>query len=147
MIEYFKDLTEEEKEILLKAPVLVSVFAASINHHISNAAKTDAIRLAHLKTFTAVPLLRPYYKEVEKNFRNYFESTTKQFAPFDQGKIELLKNELNKINIVISKLDNEFGQTLRASLTKYADHVKKSEHLFVESFFFPFLINGFTKNY
>ena len=147
MIPQFEKLTEEEIEFLLKAPVLVSVLAASINHKISKIVKADAIKLAHLKTFTTVPLLRPYYKEVEKNFNKYFEIIEKNYAPFDEEKIDALKKELHNLYAVISKLDKEYAETLRWSLAKYTDHVKKSEHVFVENFIFPFLTHRFTEDY
>lgn len=92
-------------------------------------------------------MLRLYYKEVEKNFKTHFEVLVKKFAPFDEEKIGMLKEELNHLNIVISKLDKDFGETLRWSLAKYATHVKDSEHVFVDSFIFPFLIRGFTESY
>ena len=144
MIKHFENLTKEEIEFLLKAPVLVSVLAARINDKISTPAKADAIKLAHLKTFTAVELLRPYYNEVEKNFKVYFDSIVKKISPFDEEKMEAFKEELSKLNILISRLDKEFGNTLRWSLSKYAAHVKKAERVLLTNFIFPFKLPGLT---
>ncbi len=112
MIKEFRKLTIEERELLLKAPELVSALAASWSHEISSAQKADAIKMAHLKTFTANPLLISYYGEVEKNFKKYFDETVKGFAPFTDLKRESLKEEINELNKVIFKLNKEFAIVL-----------------------------------
>ena len=142
MIKQFEKLTKEETELLLKAPILVSVLASSTNHEINKLEKADAIKLAHLKTFTADPLLVKYYNEVEKNFNNYFETIEKKYAPFDDSKREALKKEINNINTIIAKLDKEFANTLHRSLSGYAGHVKKAGRGFLENFIFPLPIPG-----
>jgi len=144
MITYFEKLTAEEKELLLKAPVLVSVLAASGDHEINKVRKADAVKLAHLKTFTDDFLLLPYYSEVEKSFENYFEITVKKYAPFDDAKREELKKEINVLNTVITKLDEDFAKTLHRSLANYANHVRKADKGFLENFIFPIPIHGLT---
>ena len=83
MIKQFEKLTEEEQALLLKAPVLVSVLAACSFNYVNKAQKADAIKLAHFKTFTAAPVLLPYYIEVDKTFREEFDATVQQYFPFD----------------------------------------------------------------
>lgn len=143
-MKHFKKLTKDEIELLLKAPVLVSVLAASRDHKISNEEKADAIKLAHLKTFTADPLLLSYYKEVENNFKHYFEMIVKKYAPFNDVKREELKKEINILNTVIIKLNKKIAKTLHNSLSRYAEHVKKSERSFLGNFIFPIPILGLT---
>ncbi len=144
MIKQFEKLTKEEAELLLKAPILVSVLAASGDNEISEKEKADAMMLAHIKTFTADPLLMPYYKEVENNFESYFETVVKTYSPFDDAKRLALNKEINILNTVIAKLDKEFARTLNTSLSSYAEHVKKAEKSILESFIFPIPIHGLT---
>ena len=73
MIKQFENLAMEEQELLLKAPVLVSVLASCSFNNVNEIQKADAIKLAHLKTFTATPLLLPYYEVVEKDFEQQFD--------------------------------------------------------------------------
>lgn len=142
MIQQFKKLTVEETELLLKAPVLLSVLTSSKSHEINKLEKADAIKMAHLKTFTADPLLLDYYKEVEKHFNSYFEAVEKKYTPFDNIKREALKKEIDKVNIIISKLDKEYAADLHRSLTGYAEHVKKAGRGLLENFVFPVPISG-----
>jgi hypothetical protein len=73
MIRQFEILTSEEQQLLLKAPVLVSVLASCSLNNVSEAQKSDAIKLSHIKTFTADPLLLSYYGEVKRSFKEDFE--------------------------------------------------------------------------
>ena len=144
MIKQFKKLTTEERCLLYKAPVLVSVLASCSFNEVNKYQKADAIKLAHLKTFTAIPLLLPYYTEVEKTFKKQFEATIKKYFPFDEAKRNELKGEIDKVNLVIGKLDKEYVHAFYKSLDKYARHVKKAAHSIFQDFIFPMPIPGLT---
>ena len=144
MINQFEKLTSEERELLYKAPVLVSVLASSSFNEVNKAQKADAIKLAHLKTFTAAPLLLSYYAQVEKTFKDQFEDAIKKYFPFDDAKRNDLKKEIERVNKIIGKLDKEYAHTLRNSLDKYARHVKKAAHSVFLDFIFPVPIPGLT---
>lgn len=144
MIKQLEKLTKQEQELLFKAPVLLSVLAASGDHEIDKKEKAEAIKLAHLKTFTANSLLILYYKEVEKNFNIYFNEATKKYAPFDDEKRKALKAEISVLDTVIKKLDEDFARVLHKSLAGYAEHVRKADASFIEGFIFPIPIYGLT---
>ena len=77
MIKEFEKLTREERELLLTAPVLVSVLASCSYNEVNQRQKSDAIKLAHLRAFTAPFSLLAYYREVEKIFEDEFEKAAK----------------------------------------------------------------------
>ena len=137
MIKQFENLAMEEQELLLKAPVLVSVLASCSFNNVNEIQKADAIKLAHLKTFTATPLLIPYYEVVEKDFEQQFDAVVKKYFPFDEPKRKALKNEVERVNTVMLKLDGDYADTLHKSLDQYASHVKKSTHTVFMDFIFP----------
>ncbi len=127
MIRQFNKLSAEEQRLLCKAPVLVSVLAScfsDINKHQT----ADAIKQAHLKAFAAIPLLRPYYAEVENLFKGLFESASKQYFPFVECMRTAINKELEKAKLAIGKLDSPYAQALYQSLEKYANHVKMAGH-------------------
>ena len=144
MIKEFKKLTSEEVDLLVRAPVIVSVLASCSYNEINKAQKGDAIKLAHLKTYTANPVLLCYYAEVEKIFKDEFETTVKKYFPFDDVKRNALKKEMKKIDIIIAKLDKGFADILRKSLEVYAKHVKKAAHSIFQDFIFPVYIDGLS---
>ena len=137
MVQQFDKLSNQEREQLLKAPVLISVLASCSPHHVNKTQKNDAIKLAHLRTFTADPLLQDYYKEVDKNFKEQFEEAIKVYFPFDEEKRGALKQEINKVNEIAAKLNPKYGAVLIKSLSGYAKHVKNSIHTVFEDCIFP----------
>lgn len=146
MIKEFEKLTNEERDLLYKAPVLVSVLVSSSFNEIeiNKSQKADAIKLAHLKTFTAMPLLIPYYTEVEKCFKAVFEEAIKKYFPFDEDKRNELKKEVESTNLIIMKLDKEYSEALVKSFEKYAKHVKAATHSVFQDFIFPIPIKGLS---
>ncbi|HEV8513780.1 MAG TPA: hypothetical protein VGQ59_10905 [Cyclobacteriaceae bacterium] len=144
MIEEFKELSKAEQKLLLQAPAIVSLFASIGNGDIDQWKKVDAIKLAHLKTFTAPLSLIPYYKEVDKTFKHDFQLYEKIYTPINDANAALLQNKIDLINNVIAKLDDKFAFALHASLISYAAHVKKAYKGLVSNFVFPFPIFGLT---
>jgi len=144
MISQFEKLPVKEKELLLKAPALISVFVSSSLNEVNAARKADAIKLAHLKTFTASPLLIPYYIEVEKNFKEKFESIVKQYTPLDKEKRDELKKEIDSCYLIAEKVDKFYGHALQLSFNRYAKHVQHGDRPLLEYFIFPYPVPGFT---
>ena len=142
MIKQFVNLQDKEKELLFKAPALISVYESSSLNEINSTRKADAIKLAHLRTFAATPLLIPFYMEVEKNFKMHFEEIAKQYAPLDEEKRNELKKEIESIEPVLDKLDKEYARTLRLSFEKFARHVQHADRSILEYFIFPLPMPG-----
>jgi hypothetical protein len=142
MISQFENLTIEERDLLFKAPVLLSILASCSNREINKSQKADAIKLSHLKPFTADPSLVPFYVEVEKIFEQQFESISKQHSPFGEAGCDQLKNQVKKISPILKKLNRDYASKLLRSFEKYERHVKRAAHNVVEDFIFPVPIPG-----
>jgi len=137
MMAQLEKLSPQEYELLIKAPALFSVLASCSDHGINKAQKSDAIKLAHIKTFTAVPELQPYFKEAEINFKEHFEQVAALYYPFDESQRDLLKLEIKKVQQIISKLNPSYGSALTKSLERYAIHVKRATYSIFQDFIFP----------
>jgi hypothetical protein len=142
MIPQFQKLSVQEQEQLMNAPVLFSVLASCSDNMINKAQKADAIKLAHIRTFTAMPMLQPYFKEVEIGFKEHFEAVAAQFYPFDDAHRDLLKMEISKVEDTIRKLDHSYGTALSKSLERYANHIKRATYSIYQDFMFPIAILG-----
>ena len=142
MIRQFENLLDDEKELLFKAPALISVYESSALNEINSTRKADAIKLAHLRTFAATPLLIPFYIEVEKDFKMHFEEIAKKYAPLNKEKRAELKGEIESIEPVLNKLDREYSQTLRSSFNKFGRHVQHADQSVLEYFIFPLPMPG-----
>ena len=142
MIPQLEKLNSEEREHLLRTPVLLSVLAACSAKGINRDQKADAIKLSHLKPFTADPLLIPFYKEVEKTFEEDFELISKHYGLHDKANCAHLESEIKKTQPILKKLNRDYASKLMRSFEKYERHVKRSAHSVVEDFIFPVPIPG-----
>jgi hypothetical protein len=143
MLKQLHNLNENEQELLLRAPALLSVMSSCSYNNVNDLKKEDAIKLSHIKSFTADPLLLPYYQEVEKKFREQFDAIVARYFPFDHEKRKELQNEINRLNKVIGKLDPKVAGVLRRSLDRYAKHVRNA-HTVIRDFMFPIPIPGLS---
>jgi hypothetical protein len=146
MIPQFENLNLREQELLIKAPVLLSVLASCSEHGINQKQKADAIKLAHIKTFTALPQLQAYFKEAEKNFKEHFEEAAERYYPFDEEHRLLLKMEIRKIREIISRLDPTYAASLSKSLERYVIHVKRATYSIFRDFIFPLAMPDLKDN-
>lgn len=137
MIKAFEKLTAAEKTFLYKAPVIFSADVLSEFKNIQKAQKTDAVKLAHVKTFTEHPLLIPYYRGVEKSFSKDLETYLGQLIPFTKAGCDSIKSDKAKVYAIIGKLDSEYGALLQKSLEGYALHVKRAAHSVFQDIIFP----------
>lgn len=144
MIEQFESLNEEERALLLKAPALVSILASSTDQEMDETEKADAIKLSHLRTFTADPMLRPYYQEVEKAFKAQLVELLQLHNPLNEYSRKAIEREIKNVNKLLGRLDKKFAEKLGKSLNSYAEHVNKSKRNFMEYFVLPLNIPGIT---
>lgn len=131
-----KKLTNNERELLLKAPVLISILAASTDEKIDRKEQKEAIELSHLRTFTSSPILQPFYKEVEVVFKKNLEELLHKYEPFNVTRQNLIKSELKIIYNLLSKLDDKFEKELKESLESYRKHIANVHIKFTDFFDF-----------
>jgi hypothetical protein len=137
MIKEFEILTTEERALLLKAPVIVSVLALSSFKEISKAQKDEAVKLAHMKTFTELGLLVPYYAEVDKHFKKDLDDYIERFSPFNAENCTVIKEQMNRVNMILDKLDPLYAGLMRKSLAGYARHINNAAHSVFQDLIFP----------
>jgi len=135
-----KNLSPNEKEFLLNAPVLAALLGALEEGAISDLQKAEAIHLSHLKTFTSPFILHEYYHEVEKsfsrNFSKYFAALPKEN---DEAK-SLVEAEIVKLDELMKKMDSEFSKELADSLQRWVKHISGTKPLlksWLKYFIFP----------
>jgi hypothetical protein len=131
---------------LKNSPVLLSVLASCSESGINQKQKADAIKLAHIKTFTAIPELQPYFREVERNFTAYFEEAAAQYYPFDEEHRRLLKTEIKKIQEIIAGLNPAYAAALNKSMERYVIHVKRATYSIFRDFIFPLAMPDLKDN-
>ncbi len=140
----FNSLTQQEKEALLKFPAYISLLAANSYGLVDEADKKEAIKLEHIKTFSADPLLAEFYKEADKVFKNNLEQLDKNLPKEKSSREAAIKNELTKLEKIILKLGDDYTSVMHRSMKSFKDHVSKAHHNVLIDFIFPMPMKGLS---
>lgn len=142
----FDHLSEQEKTLLFKAPAMVAVYAAMYDDGIvDEKEKADAIRLAHLRTFTSPEALHSYYEKVDTEFEQNFDAVIDELPSEKEERDEFLEKRLKEIGKILAKVETEFADDLARSLKSFSRHVFKANSHFLEYFLLPGVINHIDK--
>ncbi|MCV9385904.1 hypothetical protein [Reichenbachiella ulvae] len=126
MVEEFKTLRDDEIEVLLNAPVLVSVLIAGADDKIDKDEIAQAVEIANSKQARAREQLIEYYREVGKDFQAKFEKYVAEMPENASARSEAITAELRKLNFILPKVDRNFAIKLYASLRDMAKKVAEA---------------------
>jgi hypothetical protein len=140
----FKELTEPENKALLKFPVFISLLAANSDDKLGAVEKQSAIKFSHIKTYSCDPLLSEFYKEADQVFEKNIQQLDKELPIQKAAREAALKNELIKLEPIVSKLGEEYATVMHRSMKSFKDHISQAHHSVLVDFIFPMPIKGLT---
>ena len=140
----FNKLTKDEREALLKFPAYITLLAANGDGLLDKAEKKEALKLEHIKTFSADPLLTEFYREADKVFKNNLETLDKNLPEGTESREATIKYELMKLEKIILKLGDDYASVMQHSMKSFKDHVSKAHHNVLVDFIFPMPIKGLS---
>lgn len=126
MIKEFNTLRDDEIEVLLNAPVLVSILIAGADDKIDKSEIQQAVEIANSKQSRAREQLIDYYKEVGKDFQEKFVRMVNEMPDTSEGRAEIIGKELRKLNFILPKIEQKFAIKLHASLKDMAKKVAEA---------------------
>jgi hypothetical protein len=141
----FENLTEAEKDELLKFPAYVSLLAANAEGGLDKAEKKAAIHFSHIKTYSCHPMLWGYYHEADKVFEQNITQLDEELPRTRRERILAIKDELVKLEKILLKLGEDYTFLMLRSMKSFKDHVSKAHHNVLEDFIFPLPIKGLTE--
>ncbi|MGB6037307.1 MAG: hypothetical protein WBG42_13625 [Cryomorphaceae bacterium] len=143
----FENLTSEEFSQLLDAPVWIALAAAYAGDGaVSEDEKAEAIKLAHLRRFTAPKSLREFYELVDTQFAQRFYILDLRLPSALDDKEIYLERQLKRVHDIMLKLDPDVTSSLEESLESFYEHVFSSHKSFFQYFALPILSNRLDKN-
>jgi len=126
MIKEFEKLREEEVEILLKAPVLVSILIAGADGNIDKAETKEAVSIARGKQSRAREQLVDYYKLVGETFEEKFNDLVANFPLKPEERNPMIIAELKRLNRILPKIEKNFAIKYHASLKDLAKKIAEA---------------------
>lgn len=126
MIQEFDKLREDQIEVLLKAPVYVSLLIAGADGTVDKQEIKEAVEVARNKQSRARDQLVPFYREVGKTFEAEFNRLSQELPADLDERTKVLTAELRKLNFILPLIDRNFAVKLIASLKEMAKKIAEA---------------------
>lgn len=124
----FENLNDEEQNLLLEVPVLVTFLIAGSDNNIDEQERDWAERLVEFRSMKNESDLVEYYNKVERtwddNFQRYAEHLHDYAEPMKR--CEYLAKELEKCNEILPKLNPTFAEKLYNGFRSFARQIAMS---------------------
>ncbi|MBN4081693.1 hypothetical protein JYU23_01030 [bacterium AH-315-C07] len=127
MIPEIENLDQSEKDLLYKAPILVTVLIAGADDLIDSKEKESAVLSAkfNYQTLISEPKLEEFYETVTEDFLGKLTAVVNELPPEAAIRNPIISAELMKLNEILPKLDAEFAilyyDSLKALSVKVAE--------------------------
>lgn len=126
MIKEFEKLREDEIDVLLKAPVYVTILIAGADGEIDKKERQEAIELARIKQSKARAKLVDYYKVAGESFEKWFGELMTELPSKPEDRNPVITSELRKLNFILPKIDKHFAIEFHASLKDIAKKIAEA---------------------
>ena len=126
MMPEFYPLKNQEIELLMRAPLLVSILIAGADGDIDQKEMKQAIQQARKNASKSNSHLKEFYKQVGEDFEDKMKVLMATF-PHEPGmRNNLIVKDLSQVNSIYKKLPKTFATELHTSLCELARDVAAS---------------------
>jgi hypothetical protein len=125
MIHEFKNLTEEESNLMLMTPALVTLLIAGAEGNIDEKEIDWGTKITHFRA-NEHSIIQNYYLETDKNFNETLQKLIEVMPKDVKKRSDRINGELKKLNRIFSKLDPQFSKVFYNSLLSLSKHVAKA---------------------
>jgi len=143
----FQNIRADEFNELLDVPVWLALLAAYEGDGIiSENEKAEAVKLAHMRTYTAPKSLQEFYRLVDGRFAQRFEQLDHRLPTDIENKKVYIRAQVHHANDLLNKLDLDIASGLQKSLASFYKHVFNSDKSFFQYFALPVFSNRLDKH-
>lgn len=127
MLYHLKNLSETEQQIVLNAPIWVTLLISCSDHDIDEKEIDRAKEIIHIKSFAEQNDVKELYKELDSHMDERIDSALKTLSANGKERLEHIEGNLSGLNNVLPKLDYNFASQLYTSLRNLAIYVAQSD--------------------
>lgn len=144
----FQRLSEDEFNQLLDAPVWLALLAAYTGDgKVSRDERADAVKLAHLRTFTSPKNLQEYYAKVDERFEKRFDTFDRRLPESEKDRDLFLEAQVKGCHKLLEeKVDKDLGAEIEDSWESFYNHVFRADSSFFQYFALPIISNRLDKS-
>jgi hypothetical protein len=125
MIAELKKLTGDELEMLIKAPLLVSILIAGADGDIDRNEIRGAIKTTQKKA-QSNSALKAFYESVSEDFEDKLKVIIQGYPSTAEARCSQIEEELKLLNPILAKVDGKFSREIYESLKSLALNIAKS---------------------
>jgi hypothetical protein len=138
----FGHLAPEELEHMYDMPVWLALLAAyRSDGKLSNDERNVALKLTHMRSYSAPKSLQGYYKRVDERFAERFEQLRRRLPDSHANKMSYILAQIRRAEKIIAGLDPDISSGLKQSLSSFYKHVFNADKSFFQYFAFPVISN------
>ncbi|MEO6694772.1 MAG: hypothetical protein ABIY50_10855 [Ignavibacteria bacterium] len=126
MIPELRNLSEIETNLLLNTPALVTLLIAGAEGNIEAKELDWGAKITHFRGEDRQSILQNYYKEVDANFNDILKQLISAMPQEVNERTTAINNELQKINEIYPKLEQDLSRELHKSYKSLAKHVAQA---------------------
>lgn len=127
MLNEFTSLSQAEKDLILHAPLYVSVLIAGADGNINTDEKNRILELIHTKTFSERYELRELYKELDHDAAAELRQIIATVPNNTEERNSWLSDKIAGLNKIFPKVDHAFAVQLYNSLRQFASYVAHAD--------------------
>lgn len=126
MIKDFINLNEEEQNLLLSTPALITILVAGADSKIDDKEVDWGAKVAHFRSAKEGTVLHDYYYEVDKIYKDTLNDYLGRLPEDQVERTKRVADEMKKLNDIFQKLDPHFAHELYRSFMTYAEQIAKA---------------------
>lgn len=120
MLYHISKLSQDDQELVKKAPLLVSILVAGSDGEIEKEEIERAVSLIHTKSFSEASDIRHLYKEIDHDVESTLNLIIGSLPTDAAEREKVFSDELAGLNTIFAKLDAQIATDFYNSLRKFA---------------------------
>jgi hypothetical protein len=127
MLDHIHHLSEEEKNLVLQAPVYVSLLIAGADGHIQQEEQKRILELVHTKTFSEHYELRELYATLDHDLAEHLRQMMAALPEDTDERQAMLSGLLGRLNHIFPQLEKHFARRLYKNLREFAHYIAHAD--------------------
>ena len=134
MIPEIAHITDDERQRLIDAVAQITILIAGADGKIDPNETSWAEKLTEIRSYNGPAGLNAFYTEVGRSFSDTLQQLINALPKDTEDRTVALSENLEKLNVILAKLDLKFAAGLYDSYKSFAEHVAKASGGFLRFF-------------
>ncbi len=127
MLNQLRNLNTEEKQVILRAPIWVSLLIAGADEDLDPTEIDKAKEVINIRTYTEDSELRALYKELNQDLDHAIQVEINHLPMVGEKRIANLEGKLQQLNAILPKLERAYATDYYNGLKRLAAIVAQSD--------------------